>query len=551
MFLACLLILGRQVYYDKKEYLFKIMHKQRLLSEKPSFLISGFFSLFLLVGVFVFVMQAQIQQNTRSKAASGNDCTVSSAQIASSAAEQSLFTKINEYRKAQGRSEFAWSADLKKPAAWMSNDLLTHNNLSHTDSLGRDLASRLIDCGVVGIGSFGENIDSGTVNPDEILESWKHAAGQNVNLLNPTFTKAAVSLATDTTTSEAFWVLNLTGIAPTGVPTATPTASLTITPPISPTLANGQTTTLACSPGTVALSDFGQQLNATLTDATGKKISGKTITWTRQNTTVALSPLSTPTDTQGKASTFALVPLNASMTFTTPITAQFAGDATYKAASCIVQASYKPFVPPTVKPSPTKIVTKVPTKPFTPTKTPTPTRIPTPTIDPKFVVNPDDTQIGLSVKIPGVGEGGNRVPRNLSRKIQIDVYDQENELIKSGTGFLIYDNGFFRGIIHLGQLPNNTYYLKVFGPNTLQMTVEPIFQQIRNDRLNILPEVHLLTGDLDTNNILNLEDYAIALTCFQDNKCETQESIDFNDDGKTDVTDYNLLLQNFWRFQGD
>ena len=41
--------------------------------------------------------------------------------------------------------------------------------------------------------------------------------------------------------------------------------------------------------------------------------------------------------------------------------------------------------------------------------------------------------------------------------------------------------------------------------------------------------------------------------CFQDNKCKVDaiEYIDFNDSGKADVVDYNLLLQSFFRLSGD
>jgi hypothetical protein len=221
---------------------------------------------------------------------------------------------------------------------------------------------------------------------------------------------------------------------------------------------------------------------------------------------------------------------------------------------------------PTINLTPSS--TPLPTKPFSPTHTPTPTVSPTPTTDPSFRQNSFDTQVFVSAKVDGIGKGGNPNPRNLARKVAVNVYSMENEVVLTGFGFLKYDkNNLFRGVIHLGKIDNGIYYIKVTSEHMLQTLILPKFQELRNDRLNILPEVFLTQGDLDDSNAVDLDDFNMALTCFQDRTCgvrpvidpnapadanpETFSIIDFNDDGAINVTDYNILLQVYRKYIGD
>ena len=170
---------------------------------------------------------------------------------------------------------------------------------------------------------------------------------------------------------------------------------------------------------------------------------------------------------------------------------------------------------------------------------------------PPFTVNAFDTQLFVSIKIPGIGKDGNKHPQHLTRHVQVNLYDLANQPSVSGNGYLLFDGDLFRGIIHLGKIPDATYFIKVIGDNTLQALVLPQFQPLSSQRLNVLPQVTLIQGDITEDNVLDLNDYNLALTCFQDKNCQTASMIDFNDDGKTDVIDYNLLLQNFLRQAGD
>ncbi len=193
-----------------------------------------------------------------------------------------------------------------------------------------------------------------------------------------------------------------------------------------------------------------------------------------------------------------------------------------------------------------------PTLPVNITTTPSITTAPTATPIPSIILNPTDTQIKISIKLPGIGISGNKSPKHLTRPSVIDIYNLENKKVSSGNGFLKYNGkDAFEGVIHLGQLAEDVYYVKVSSVNTLTALVVPEFQTLDSGSVNNLPSVVLTPGDLNIDNIINIKDFNVALTCFQTLKCQTADIIDLNDDGTTDVVDYNIFLASFKRFEGD
>lgn len=453
--------------------------------KKPYLLLPLSIACILIIGIVISVIQLRQQQSTKTKAATPiQNCTVDTAQMTISTQEQKLFDDINQYRQQKGLQPLTWSPVLTQAATWLSLDMLAHNTLSHTDSLGRNTATRLTQCGSQSANLIGENVDSGNSDPSALLSSWQHSPAQNSNLLNPAFTEIGISLATGSAQTQAYWTLNLAGPAPTATTIPSPTTNLTPSVTASPTAK--PTTAITITP------------------------------------TTALSKTPTPTISKTPTPTSKISPTLALSKTPTP----------------------------TKNLTPT--ATRVPTKPFTPTNTPLPTREPSPTVDPSFIANPNDMQMFVSIKIPGIGSDGNKRPKNLSRKVQVDIYDMQNELVTSGHGFLRYDNkDLYRGIIHFGKVPDGTYYAKILSQYKLNAVVLPEFQTLSSSRLNVLPKVTVAQGDFDADNAISIADYNLALECFQNKKCETQDQLDFNDDGATDVTDYNLMLQNYWRTFGD
>jgi uncharacterized protein YkwD len=211
----------------------------------------------------------------------------------------------------------------------------------------------------------------------------------------------------------------------------------------------------------------------------------------------------------------------------------------------------------TITPSPTLVSSsptpiRLPTNSFLPTITPFSTQVPAPTIDPGYVQNPLDMQLFITAKVFGIGLAGNRNPKHLTRHLVVGIYDMSNKQVAEGSGFIIYDRvNLFRGVIHFGPVPDGTYFVKVLGDHMLRTIVTPTFQVLNSNRLNIIPQVTLRQGDVNDDNIIDINDYNLALSCFQDSRCKNKELIDFNDDGLTNVIDYNVLLQNYWESLGD
>ncbi len=158
-----------------------------------------------------------------------------------------------------------------------------------------------------------------------------------------------------------------------------------------------------------------------------------------------------------------------------------------------------------------------------------------------------DMQLVVKVKVNGIGQQGNTNPKHLTRKVTVFVYAAGDEPVTTGNGYLTYDkSNYFTGVIHLGRLNQGAYFIKVVGENTLQVLAKPEFQNLNVNQVNVLPPVTLYKGDMNGDNVLDINDYNLVLPCFQHIQlCENASIIDFNDDGITNVADYNLLLQSF------
>lgn len=230
--------------------------RNRKLSKKHVIIL--FFSLFLLLGGLVITLgQTDQRQNTRSLAA--GDCTVADSQMQIKQQEQTLFDLLNTYRQQNGQAPVAWSTGFKRPAAWMSRDMLVSKNLSHIDSLGRKPEVRFSECGapISTTSAFGENIATGAPSAREVLDAWKNSPSHNQILLNTAFNQAAIAMEVDSTGEIAYWVLvmgggdgtnpGITGTATFG-PTAPITSALTPTLETQPTNKPGKDPTPTLGP---------------------------------------------------------------------------------------------------------------------------------------------------------------------------------------------------------------------------------------------------------------------------------------------------------------
>jgi hypothetical protein len=549
------------------------MRKHILEPKKSDVFIPISIAVLLIIGIFISIVQIQQPQQNKSNAQTAlKNCDVTASELSFSASEKEMFDTINKYRKENGLNELYYHPTLQRAGQWMSNDMYSHKNLNHTDSLGRAVGTRLKDCGLTE-NSWGENISEGYQNVPKAFEAWKNSPGHNANMLG-NFTHMGIA------ESNTFWTLDLAKVS--NGTTSPPPLSGGITLSTIPTVQPGisvQPTSQPTSVPTIPVSPTSPNTRPDLI------VSDMAIS-TNGNVCVPLGVLVTIKNIGGTVTLPVVVQANtgigtigggiaAGETKTVWIQSIATGEniATVDPSSSITEVNEannqlkRSLVNPTTAPrcliSPT-----TPTFPTSSAGRPTaPASLtPAPTTYPGFVLNPNDTQVLVSVKLPGIGINGNKTPKHLSRKVTVTVYDLENEQVVIGTAFLTYDkNDLFRGIVHLGKGINSTYYVKIGSDHTLQELVMPQFQPILNDRLNVLSPVVLIPGELTGDNQLTLTDYNMALACFQDKKCSvkplsdanddgtvnTYDSIDFNDDGKVNVVDYNFFLHNFKEFGGD
>lgn len=181
------------------------------------------------------------------------------------------------------------------------------------------------------------------------------------------------------------------------------------------------------------------------------------------------------------------------------------------------------------------------------------------------------TGLNLTVFLHGIGNSGDNVNQTLSslsnknplrrtRPVQAFIYNVNNQLISSASGQVNYSSasGNYTGRVQTSvPLPAGPYNIRVKTDRHLVRRL-PGIQNIVTTADNSLPAVHLVTGDINDDNRLNILDYNILIDCYTDTlpapSCNDQNKktiSDTDDDGKTNQTDYNLFLREIANQPGD
>jgi hypothetical protein len=216
-------------------------------------------------------------------------------------------------------------------------------------------------------------------------------------------------------------------------------------------------------------------------------------------------------------------------------------------------------------------VTNTPTPSPRPTTVPatnTPTRIPT--LTPSLTPVPNSTILRLnSVKLHGIGRGGtnananevgNENPLRTSRPITIELINSSGNSLPELTGNVIYKptTGDFGGdIITNNSIPSGSYLVKVKSPGYLKRQLIGIVNVVASTT-NTLPNVALVTGDINNDNTLSISDYVILQDCYTEflppRNCNDQAkktSADLTDNGTVNTLDVGLFLRELSVFSGN
>lgn len=174
------------------------------------------------------------------------------------------------------------------------------------------------------------------------------------------------------------------------------------------------------------------------------------------------------------------------------------------------------------------------------------------------------TQVSVTICPHGLGNcgdsvnsngGGNINPKHTQRTVTVSAFDANNQLASSGQGTVIYSSSTntFSGTINLTNITSGNYTMTVKMDNFLSARSVG-FQTVTTGTPISLPQVSVITGDIDNDDQLDILDYNILISCFGSklalSSCSapiTTQSpgADINDDGKVDGIDYNLLIREF------
>ncbi|MGE5138724.1 MAG: CAP domain-containing protein [Rudaea sp.] len=119
------------------------------------------------------------------------------------AADQRVLDLTNAVRAGQGLRPLRWNANLIASAGWFVGDMSFHGgSLSHTDSAGRDAATRMLAFGYRWVW-YAENIARGYDSPDSVFAGWMASEGHRANILCPNVTEIGIAHAGGGT--EEYW----------------------------------------------------------------------------------------------------------------------------------------------------------------------------------------------------------------------------------------------------------------------------------------------------------------------------------------------------------
>lgn len=200
---------------------------------------------------------------------------------------------------------------------------------------------------------------------------------------------------------------------------------------------------------------------------------------------------------------------------------------------------------PTSRPNPTAT-----TAPGQPTATTAPGQ-------PTATTAPGTTTLVFYLTLDGVGSntsfGQNNNPIPDTRTVNVRIFDMNDNNIREASGTLNYDRSIasFKGSISLDNVPTGAYNIKAKFDNTLW---KRIGARVSAGQANNLPSVKLIVGDLNQDNVLDLMDYNILISCYGSKSCVPpgeKTKADLNMDGKVDEKDLNILYAEFSTRSGD
>lgn len=149
--------------------------------------------------------------------------------------ELAFLAIINTYRAQNGVGALSLAPSLNRAAAWMVQDMGANGYFGHTDSLGRDPWTRIVDCGYPVAG--GENLAAGTNRSlaQSAFELFQSSPPHNENMLLARYTQIGIArLSVPGSTYGWYWATTF-GTAGESVAPPPPPPPTAAPPPATPT----------------------------------------------------------------------------------------------------------------------------------------------------------------------------------------------------------------------------------------------------------------------------------------------------------------------------
>jgi len=174
----------------------------------------------------------------------------------------------------------------------------------------------------------------------------------------------------------------------------------------------------------------------------------------------------------------------------------------------------------------------------TPTPTPTPTLVPTATPMPTAVPQPSPsaspsagTNLSLNVLLHDIGHNGdnvnptaysysNQTPLHPTPNAFAELFDTNNNFIGTASGTITYNDttGNFIGNVYLNKIITPGNYTVYVGSDYHLVRRIPTIQNLAANKINQMPQIALIAGDVNNDNKLNILDYNLIMFggCYND-----------------------------------
>lgn len=140
---------------------------------------------------------------------------------------------------------------------------------------------------------------------------------------------------------------------------------------------------------------------------------------------------------------------------------------------------------------------------------------------------PNETYLKLAFKLTGIGVGSSSAgltsaPQRPRRNFEVVILNSQNQPVLTTKGWASYyagtdsvtSPGVYTGGVTLGtDFPTGSYLVKVRMDNTLWKAVPGIQNITGGGNNSISTPVSLITGDVNGDNVINLLDYNLFLSC--------------------------------------